>query len=414
MRCRPAGCRALVLLVVLLACAAGADPVAADDAAIRYLYDDVNRLVGVVDKDGNIATYVYDAVGNLLRIDRVDAPASGLAITHVSPSRGRVGRAVQIFGKGFSGTTSGNTVKFNGTTATVTEASPNRLLTTVPAGATSGAVTVTVSPSTATWTGPFVVGGTLGVTPTTASLWTNGSLQFQATEDATPTTNVTWAVNGVTGGDLSVGTISTAGLYQAPARIGAAMTVMIKASHTDDRLSSASASVSIVPGSAAVSAALSVVFGDTRQTVEEAAVSVAFGETVTTLSGARPISLVVAESPSTTGAALNVATSLEPVVTAVSPASAARGASGVSLTLTGTGFTGAMAVTFLTRSGSIYVSDSAFSVSNISVAPDGLELTATIAVASGAVLGDHVVQVTTLGGASTSVGTGANMLAVTP
>jgi YD repeat-containing protein len=393
---RPTGWCPGLILAALVMCLAVAMPATADDAAIRYFYDDLNRLVGVVDKDGNVAQYVYDAVGNLLRIDRTDAPPATLAITHVSPSRGRVGRAVQIFGKGFSGTAASNTVKFNGTTATVTEASPNRLLTSVPAGATSGAVTVTVSGSTATWTGPFVVGGTLSVTPATASLGTKGTLQFQASEDATPTTNVTWAVNGVTGGDAVIGTISTNGLYQAPARVGAPMTVKITATHTDDRLSTATATVSIQPGTAAVAAAVSIVFAETKQAVEEAAVSVTFGESLVT-----------------TRAALDLATSFEPAVTTVAPASAARGASGVALTLTGSGFTGATAVTFLVRNGASFAGDAAVTVSGISVSPNGTQLTATMNVASGAVLGDHVVQVTIAGGTSTSLGTGANRLAVT-
>lgn len=37
---------------------------------INYVYDDLGRLVAVIDKDGNAATYSYDAVGNLLSISR--------------------------------------------------------------------------------------------------------------------------------------------------------------------------------------------------------------------------------------------------------------------------------------------------------------------------------------------------------
>jgi len=36
----------------------------------QYFYDELARLVGVVDGSGNAAAYVYDEVGNLLRIDR--------------------------------------------------------------------------------------------------------------------------------------------------------------------------------------------------------------------------------------------------------------------------------------------------------------------------------------------------------
>lgn len=37
---------------------------------INYSYDDLGRLIGVVDKNGDAATYSYDAVGNLLSISR--------------------------------------------------------------------------------------------------------------------------------------------------------------------------------------------------------------------------------------------------------------------------------------------------------------------------------------------------------
>ena len=41
---------------------------AADQA--QYIYDDLGRLVQVIDGQGNVATYTYDAVGNLLSITR--------------------------------------------------------------------------------------------------------------------------------------------------------------------------------------------------------------------------------------------------------------------------------------------------------------------------------------------------------
>jgi len=118
----------------------------AQQPSIYYVYDAQSRLVGVVDQQGSVAVYVYDVVGNLLRIDRVDADSisGALGITLVTPSRGQIGTAVQIFGKGFSATPSSNTVRFNGTPATVTAAAPNRLLTSVPTGATTGSITVIV------------------------------------------------------------------------------------------------------------------------------------------------------------------------------------------------------------------------------------------------------------------------------
>ena len=42
-------------------------------------------------------------------------------------------------------------------------------------------------------------------------------MQFTATVTGTTNTAVTWSVNGVAGGNSTVGTISTSGAYTAPA-----------------------------------------------------------------------------------------------------------------------------------------------------------------------------------------------------
>src|SRR5205823_6455325 len=64
---------------------------------------------------------------------------------------------VTIQGQNFSATPSANTVKFNGTTTTVTSATTNQLTTTVPTGATTGPISVTVGTSTATSSNNFTV-----------------------------------------------------------------------------------------------------------------------------------------------------------------------------------------------------------------------------------------------------------------
>ena len=64
-------------------------------APVQYYYDDLGRLTRVVDTSGNIATYHYDAVGNLLSITRSTLPANnGLAILNFTPQTGSLGQAV--------------------------------------------------------------------------------------------------------------------------------------------------------------------------------------------------------------------------------------------------------------------------------------------------------------------------------
>jgi hypothetical protein len=75
----------------------------------------------------------------------IDA-ASAPAITSLNPASGNVGQSVTINGTGF-GTQTGNTVKFNGVTAVVTNWTSTQITATVPNNATTGNVVVTVSGS---------------------------------------------------------------------------------------------------------------------------------------------------------------------------------------------------------------------------------------------------------------------------
>jgi len=55
-----------VLACVLLLCVFAPTSAVADQA--QYIYDDLGRLSQVIDGQGNVATYTYDAVDNLLSI----------------------------------------------------------------------------------------------------------------------------------------------------------------------------------------------------------------------------------------------------------------------------------------------------------------------------------------------------------
>jgi len=123
--------------------------------AMTYTYDRLGRLRAVIANDGNAAIYSYDAVGNLLSIARQGPGA--VAITDVSPDSGTVGSPVTIYGVGFSSPPGNNTVTFNGTPAVVTGATPTQIMTTVPAGATTGVIVVTTSGGSGSSTAPFTV-----------------------------------------------------------------------------------------------------------------------------------------------------------------------------------------------------------------------------------------------------------------
>ena len=132
-------------------------PASAPSDQAQYFYDELGRLVGVVDGQGNVAVYNYDEVGNLLAIERFTTGTTGIGIFLLVPSSAIVGTDVEVRGFGFSATPADNTVAFNDTAATVVTASPNSIVATVPAGATTGPVTVTNANGTATSPGPFTV-----------------------------------------------------------------------------------------------------------------------------------------------------------------------------------------------------------------------------------------------------------------
>ena len=71
-------------------------------------------------------------------------------ITSISPDSGAYSTVVTIMGTGFSASASNNTVKFNGVTTTVQNASSTSLTVIVPKGAGTGAVTVSTNNQTAT------------------------------------------------------------------------------------------------------------------------------------------------------------------------------------------------------------------------------------------------------------------------
>src|SRR5687767_4232385 len=82
-------------------------------------------------------------------------PQPAPVITGFSPLAAAAGEQVIITGINFNTNATGNNVKFNGTTATVSTATTTQLIVTVPAGVTNGKISVTVNNQTATSSADF-------------------------------------------------------------------------------------------------------------------------------------------------------------------------------------------------------------------------------------------------------------------
>lgn len=94
---------------------------------------------------------------------------------------------------------------------------------------------------------------TVTVTPATATLSASQQTSFTATVANTSNTAVTWSVNGTGGGNATYGTISSSGVYTAPATVTTTVTETITATSAADTTKSASASVTLTPNAAASS-----------------------------------------------------------------------------------------------------------------------------------------------------------------
>jgi YD repeat-containing protein len=154
--------RCLVLVAVLLSAWA-----VRAQTPVRYVYDDLGRLLAVIDQNGDAATYGYDSVGNITSITRTSA--GNVKIFAFSPTSSGVGATVTLYGMGFSATPAQNAVAFNGTSATVSSATTMSVVVTVPPGATTGTVSITTPSGSAVSASAFVVAAAAAPTITSFS-----------------------------------------------------------------------------------------------------------------------------------------------------------------------------------------------------------------------------------------------------
>ncbi len=208
---------------------------------------------------------------------------------------------------------------------------------------------------------------TLNITSTTVSV--GGSVQLVALVVNTANNNqsVTWEVNGITGGNATLGTIDTTGLYIAPPTVPSPNAVTITAISQADTSATATATITIDSG-IRVTVTPDTVFLGTGETFQfQAAVAGTSNQavnwqvngeaggdsTVGTVSAqglytAPPsapttgnitvTAISQADTSQSAGAAVNIETSADPTITSVSPAHAAQGSLFIDAYITGANF----------------------------------------------------------------------------
>jgi len=365
-------------------------PVTSPGQTVHYAYDAAGRLSVVADPRGDLAVYQYDAVGNLVSIQRIDVGgvADAVVIAHVSPGAAPRGASVSLFGKGFGASVDANAVSFNDVAAAVLTASPTRLTVRVPAGATTGPIHLSTPLGSAT-SPVFHVLGALSITPSTAVVAPGGSVRFVAV--GSEAASVRWSVDGLAGGDAARGTIGVDGLYRAPATLPPTG-VRVTATSLVDPTLEASAVVSMIDSRPFFVAA--------EPRIVAFPPSPAHALLTTSIS-------VGAANRTGFATAAPLALRLAPVILAVAPSAAARGDT-LRLTLTGAGFESATRLEFWTAAGS----DAAVATTDLAISPDGREAIAGIAVSHDAAAGPRVVRIVTPAGVSGHAVPGENVVTI--
>lgn len=216
----------IALLTPLLATTgpASADPVIRAAGDVIYAHDAAGRVSAAFDPTGAGVKYRYDANDNVIGV--VPQPADRLAVVQSGPRQVVIGDRYTIYGTGFGTDQADVRVTVGGTAATLKSLLRNRIVVTVPAGASSGQVQVTVAgqevaagqvevlaaPSVES-TGPRIVDRSASITVTGSGfdpVLTRNTVTLDGTRlrvlDATPTKLTVRAPNFGAAGSIAVRT----------------------------------------------------------------------------------------------------------------------------------------------------------------------------------------------------------------
>jgi hypothetical protein len=171
------------------------------------------------------------------------------AITSVTPSPVPVGNfTLAIDGVGYS---PGSVVSFDGASLATTFSSSTRLTAGGSAPTPQTAVPVIVTTPDGEVSNAFSVGVSappsvsITIAPLSVTVRVTRTQQFSATVHGSSNTTVIWKVNGIHGGNSTVGTVTSAGLYRAPKFVPSPARITVSATAAADPSRTASASATI-------------------------------------------------------------------------------------------------------------------------------------------------------------------------
>jgi hypothetical protein len=134
-----------------------------------------------------------------------------------------------------------------GSSATGTVSSTGTYLapSTAPAGNSVTVAAISVADHSKSANVVITIQDSVAVSPALAAVVTGGTQQFAAAVNGVGSSAVQWMVNGVAGGNATVGAISSSGVYTAPEAVPDS-TVAVTAVDASDSLASATAAVTVI------------------------------------------------------------------------------------------------------------------------------------------------------------------------
>jgi hypothetical protein len=220
-----------------------------------------DNVVGTIDSSGlYLPPTVFPSPPTVtVRATSVASPTSSGAatvtiiphasITSVSPSPVTVGNfTLTVNGAGL---VAGTIVSFDGAQLTTSFVSSMQLTATGNAPAPKSSVPVSVTTPDGDVSNTVFVDivapppVSIAITPSSATVRVRQGRQFSATIQGTSNTSATWQVNGIVGGNGTVGTITQSGAYKAPTAVPSPATVTVSATAVADPSKTAKATVTI-------------------------------------------------------------------------------------------------------------------------------------------------------------------------
>jgi hypothetical protein len=179
----------------------------------------------------------------------------------------------------------------------------------------------------------------VSIAPLSASIRLSASQQFTPTVTGTSNTSVNWFVNGVANGNATTGTISSAGIYQAPTAMPNPNTVTVKAVSAADSSATSSVVVTLENQVPVLSSVAPTTFATGSFNLTLSGSDFVSGAQVLFGGNAITTTFVSATQLTASGTA-SVASTIPVTVTNPNPGSASSGAVNVTVTSSGGGQAG--------------------------------------------------------------------------